>query len=37
MIFVQGDRLDIPAVALYEKPGTREELLHFDIPVGPTA
>lgn len=33
VIFVQADREDAPAVALYEKMGTREEPLHFDIPV----
>lgn len=31
MIFVQADTVDEPAVALYEKLGTREEVLHFDI------
>jgi aminoglycoside 3-N-acetyltransferase I len=33
VIFVQADREDAPAIALYEKLGTREEVLHFDIPV----
>ena len=33
-IFVQADPPDAPAVALYEKLGTREEVLHFDIVVG---
>jgi aminoglycoside 3-N-acetyltransferase I len=33
VIFVQGDYGDDPALALYEKLGTREEVLHFDIPV----
>jgi aminoglycoside 3-N-acetyltransferase I len=32
VIFVQADRGDDPAVALYESLGTREEVLHFDIP-----
>lgn len=32
-IFVQADPPDAPAVALYEKLGTREEVLHFDIIV----
>ena len=32
-IFVQADPPDEPAVALYEKLGTREEVLHFDIEV----
>lgn len=31
MIFVQADYGDDPAIALYEKLGTREEVLHFDI------
>ena len=31
MIFVQADPVDRPAVALYEKLGAREEVLHFDI------
>lgn len=30
-IFVQADPPDAPAVALYDKLGTREEVLHFDI------
>lgn len=34
VIFVQADYVDPPAVALYEKLGVREEVLHFDIPVG---
>jgi aminoglycoside 3-N-acetyltransferase I len=34
MIFVQADLPDEPAVALYTKLGTREEVLHFDISVG---
>lgn len=33
-IFVQADPVDLPAVALYEKLGTREDVLHFDIKVG---
>lgn len=33
VIFVQADRGDAPAVALYEKMGRREEVLHFDIDV----
>jgi aminoglycoside 3-N-acetyltransferase I len=32
VIYVQADYVDAPAVALYEKLGTREEVLHFDIP-----
>jgi aminoglycoside 3-N-acetyltransferase I len=31
MIFVQADPPDATAVALYDKLGTREEVLHFDI------
>lgn len=34
VIFVQADYEDPPAVALYEKMGRREEVLHFDIDVG---
>jgi aminoglycoside 3-N-acetyltransferase I len=34
VIFVQADYGDGPAIALYEKIGTREEVLHFDIKVG---
>lgn len=35
VIFVQADTAaeDQPAIALYSKLGTREEVLHFDIPV----
>jgi aminoglycoside 3-N-acetyltransferase I len=33
VVFVQADYSDPPAVALYEKLGRREEVLHFDIPV----
>jgi aminoglycoside 3-N-acetyltransferase I len=33
-IFVQADPGDDPAIALYEKLGTREEVLHFDIGPG---
>jgi aminoglycoside 3-N-acetyltransferase I len=32
-IFVQADPPDAPAVALYEKLGTREEVFHYDINV----
>lgn len=34
VIFVQADHGDAPAIALYTKLGTREEVLHFDIGVG---
>lgn len=33
VIFVQADHADAPAVALYEKMGRREEVLHYDIEV----
>lgn len=32
VIFIQADYGDEPAIALYSKLGTREEVLHFDIP-----
>ena len=31
VIFVQADYGDDPAVALYQKMGTKEEVMHFDI------
>jgi aminoglycoside 3-N-acetyltransferase I len=31
--FVQADYGDDPAIALYDKLGMREEVLHFDLPV----
>ena len=34
VVFVQADYRDDPAVALYEKFGAREDVLHFDIPPG---
>jgi aminoglycoside 3-N-acetyltransferase I len=33
VVFVQADHGDDPAIALYEKLGLREEVLHFDIAV----
>jgi aminoglycoside 3-N-acetyltransferase I len=33
VIFVQADPPDDPAVALYTKLGTREDVFHFDIAV----
>jgi len=33
IIYVQADYGDDPAIALYEKLGVREEVLHFDIDV----
>jgi len=35
VIFVQADYVDPPAVALYEKLGRREQVLHFDIDPAP--
>lgn len=35
VIFVQADYGDDPAVALYERLGTREDVMHFDIPPAP--
>lgn len=32
VIYVQADHGDDPAIALYTKLGTREDVLHFDIP-----
>jgi aminoglycoside 3-N-acetyltransferase I len=31
VVFVQADYGDDPAIALYEKLGTREDVMHFDI------
>lgn len=36
VIFVQADYVDEPAVALYTKLGTREDVLHFDIATDTT-
>ena len=36
VIYVQADHGDDPAIALYEKLGVREDVLHFDIPVEPS-
>lgn len=33
VIYVQADYTDPPAVALYEKLGVREDVMHFDIAV----
>lgn len=33
VIYVQADYGDDPAIALYSKLGTREDVMHFDIPV----
>lgn len=32
VVYVQADLGDDPAIALYTKHGTREDVLHFDIP-----
>lgn len=37
VIFVQADHGDDPAVALYTKLGTREDVMHFDISPTPKA
>ena len=37
VIFVQADRGDEPAIALYTKLGVREDVLHFDIVPGAVA
>jgi aminoglycoside 3-N-acetyltransferase I len=36
VIYVQADYGDDPAIALYTKLGTREDVMHFDIEVGRT-
>lgn len=36
VIYVQADYGDDPAIALYEKLGTREDVMHFDIEPGDT-
>lgn len=33
LIFVQADYGDDPAISLYTKLGSREDILHFDIKV----
>lgn len=35
VVFVQADLGDAPAIALYSKLGTREDVLHFDIATAP--
>lgn len=37
VVFVQADQGDDPAIALYTKLGTREDVLHFDIAPSPGA
>jgi len=34
VMFVQADLTDPPAIALYQSLGIREDVLHFDIPLG---
>ncbi len=34
VVYVQADHGDEPAIALYTKLGIREDVLHFDIPIG---
>jgi aminoglycoside 3-N-acetyltransferase I len=34
VVYVQADYGDDPAIALYTKLGTREDVMHFDIAVG---
>jgi len=34
VMFVQADRGDAGAIALYDSLGIREDVLHFDIPIG---
>lgn len=33
VMYVQADRVDLPAIALYESLGTKEDVYHFDILV----
>lgn len=35
VVYVQADHGDDPAIALYQKLGSREDVLHFDIAVRP--
>lgn len=35
VVYVQADYGDDPAIALYTKLGVREDVMHFDIAVGP--
>ena len=36
IVYVQAGRGDEPAIALYQKLGIHDEVLHFDIAVEPT-
>lgn len=33
VVYVQADHGDDPAIALYEKLGVREDVMHFDLPL----
>jgi aminoglycoside 3-N-acetyltransferase I len=33
VVYVQADHGDDPAIALYSKLGSREDVMHFDIPI----
>jgi aminoglycoside 3-N-acetyltransferase I len=35
VIYVQADHGDAPAIALYQKLGAREDVMHFDIAIEP--
>jgi aminoglycoside 3-N-acetyltransferase I len=37
VIFVRADYGDDPAIALYSKLGTREDVIHFDLAVPPAS
>jgi aminoglycoside 3-N-acetyltransferase I len=37
VVFVQADQGDDAAIALYSKLGAREDVLHFDIDLAPSA
>lgn len=37
VIYVQADRGDDPAIALYTRLGVREDVFHFDIPPAPSS
>ncbi len=33
VVYVQADKVDLPAIQLYESVGTKEDVYHFDFPV----
>jgi aminoglycoside 3-N-acetyltransferase I len=37
VVFVQADQGDDAAIALYSRLGVREDVLHFDIDLAPSA